>query len=116
MPTLDDLLSGRCHEYTGGSPTLTPTEVQARLPLVPGWELVDDGKGIRLIQRMADFQTVIDFVVEVAKIAEEQQHHPDIQVRSYRTLQLDFSTHSIGGLTDNDFIMAARVNALRRQA
>jgi pterin-4a-carbinolamine dehydratase len=37
-------------------------------------------------------------------------------VRSYRTLQLDFSTHSIGGLTDNDFIMAARVNALRRQA
>jgi 4a-hydroxytetrahydrobiopterin dehydratase len=63
---------------------------------------------------MADFQTAIDFVAEVAKVAEEQQHHPDIQVRSYRTLQLDFSTHSIGGLTDNDFIMAAKVNALRQ--
>jgi 4a-hydroxytetrahydrobiopterin dehydratase len=81
--------------------------------LVPGWELVDDGKGLRFTERMADFQTAIDFVVKVAKIAEEQQHHPDIQVRSYRTLQLDFSTHSIGGLTDNDFIMAARVNAVR---
>jgi 4a-hydroxytetrahydrobiopterin dehydratase len=113
MTTLQDLLSGQCHEYTQGSPTLSPAEVQERLALVPGWELVDEGKGIRFTERMADFQTAIDFVVEVAKIAEEQQHHPDIQVRSYRTLQLDFSTHSIGGLTDNDFIMAARVNAVR---
>ena len=113
MPTLNDLLNGQCKEYPEGSPTLTPAEVQERMPLIPGWELVDDGKGIRFTERMADFQTVIDFVVEVAKVAEEQQHHPDVQVRSYRTLQIDFSTHSIGGLTDNDFIMAARVNALR---
>jgi 4a-hydroxytetrahydrobiopterin dehydratase len=110
---LDDLLNGQCREYPAGSPTLTVAEVQERLPLVPGWELVDDGKGLRFTERMTDFQTAIDFVVEVAKVAEEQQHHPDIQVRSYRTLQLDFSTHSIGGLTDNDFIMAVRVNALR---
>lgn len=111
--TLDDLLNGQCREYPKGSPTLTPAEVQERLALVPGWELVDDGKGIRLTERMPDFQSAIDRVVEVARIAEEQQHHPDIQIRSYRTLQLDFSTHSIGGLTDNDFIMAAKVNALR---
>ncbi len=110
---LSDLLNGQCYERPKGSPLLTPTEVQERLPLVPGWELTDDGLGIRFIERMKDFQTAIDFIVEVAKIAEEQGHHPDIQVRSYRTLQLDFSTHSIGGLTDNDFIMAARVNALR---
>ena len=113
MTTLQDLLNGQCHEYPKGSATLSATEVQERLPLVPGWELVDEGKGLRFTERMADFQTVIDFVVEVARIAEEQQHHPDIQVRSYRTLQLDLSTHSIGGLTDNDFIMAAKVNALR---
>jgi 4a-hydroxytetrahydrobiopterin dehydratase len=110
---LEDLLNGQCQEYAQGSPTLTAAAVQERLPLIPGWELVDDGKGLRFTERMADFQTAIDFVVEVGKVAEEQQHHPDIQVRSYRTLQLDFSTHSIGGLTDNDFIMAARVNALR---
>jgi 4a-hydroxytetrahydrobiopterin dehydratase len=111
---LEDLLNGQCREYPAGSPTLSPAEVQERLPLVPGWELVDDGNGLRFTERMADFQTAIDFVAEVAKVAEEQQHHPDIQVRSYRTLQLDFSTHSIGGLTDNDFIMAAKVNALRQ--
>jgi 4a-hydroxytetrahydrobiopterin dehydratase len=113
MTTLQDLLNGQCREYPQGASTLTPAEVQERLPLVPGWELVDDGKGLRFTERMADFQTAIDLVVEVAKVAEEQQHHPDIQVRSYRTLQLDLSTHSIGGLTDNDFIMAARLNALR---
>jgi 4a-hydroxytetrahydrobiopterin dehydratase len=110
---LEDLLNGQCQEYAKGSPTLTPAEAQERLPLIPGWELVDDGKGLRFTERMADFQTAIDFVGEVAQVAEEQQHHPDIQVRSYRTLQLDFSTHSLGGLTDNDFIMAAKVNALR---
>jgi 4a-hydroxytetrahydrobiopterin dehydratase len=110
---LDDLLNGQCQEYPAGSPTLVPAQVQERLALVPGWELVDDGMGIRFTERMADFQAAIDFVVEVAKIAEEQQHHPDLQVRSYRTLQLDLSTHSIGGLTDNDFIMAAKINALR---
>jgi 4a-hydroxytetrahydrobiopterin dehydratase len=114
MPTLEDLLNGQCHEYPKGSPTLTPEAVQERMPLVSGWELVEDGKGLRFTERMKDFQTVIDFVVEVAKVAEEQQHHPDIHITSYRTLQLDFSTHSIGGLTENDFIMAARVNALRR--
>jgi 4a-hydroxytetrahydrobiopterin dehydratase len=116
MPSLEDLLNGSCREYPKGAPSLTPSEVAQRLPLVLGWQLVDDGKGIRFVERMQDFQTVIDFVVAVAKIAEEQQHHPDIQVRSYRTLQLDFSTHSIGGLTENDFIMAARVNALPRPA
>ncbi len=110
---VNELLNGQCYERPKGSPTLSEAEVRERLPLVPGWELVDEGKGIRYTERMKDFQTAIDFVVEVAKIAEEQQHHPDIQVRSYRTLQLDFSTHSIGGLTDNDFIMAAKVNALR---
>ena len=112
---LNDLLNGQCYERPKGTSTLTPGEVQERLPLIPGWELVDDDKGIRFTERMKDFQTAIDFVVEVANIAEEQQHHPDIQVRSYRTLQLDFSTHSIGGLSDNDFIMAAKVNALRER-
>ena len=111
---LNDLLNGRCENRPKGTPTLTEAEARERLALVPGWELVDDGKGIRFTERMKDFQAAIDFVVEVARIAEEQDHHPDIRVYSYRTLQLDFSTHSIGGLSDNDFIMAARVNALRQ--
>src|SRR5512146_1537497 len=109
---VDDLLKGHCHEYSKGSPTLTPAQVQERLPLVPGWELVDEGKGLRLTRRMADFVSAVDLVNEVATVAEEEQHHPDVRIYGYRNLVLDFSTHSIGGLTDNDFIMAAKVNQL----
>ena len=109
---LDELLNGHCHEYPKGSPTLTPAQVQERLPLVPGWELVDEGKGLRLTRRMADFLGAVDAVNKVATVAEEEQHHPDVRIYGYRNLVLDFSTHSIGGLTDNDFIMAAKVNRL----
>jgi 4a-hydroxytetrahydrobiopterin dehydratase len=112
----NDLLNGHCREYPAGTATLSASEVEERIPLVPGWELVDDGKMIRFTERMTDFMAAIDMVNKVAAIAEEEQHHPDIQVRSYRTLQLDFSTHSIGGLTDNDFIMAAKVNQARASA
>lgn len=112
MPTLNDLLEGHCVEYPKGSATLNKSEVAERIPLVPNWELVDDGKGIRFNRRMADFMAAIDAVNKVAAVAEEEQHHPDIRVYGYRNLQLDLSTHSIGGLTDNDFIMAAKINRL----
>jgi len=112
---LQDLLDGQCFERPKGTPTLSEAEVAERLPLVPDWELVEGGKAIRLTQRLRDFQAAIDFIVEVAKIAEEQGHHPDLRLYSYRTLEIEFSTHSIGGLSDNDFFMAARVDALRGQ-
>ena len=112
MPTLDDLLNGHCHEYPKGSPSLSSAEVTERLPLVPNWELVDEGKGIRLSRRLRNFNEAIDLVNRVAALAEEEQHHPDIRIHGYRNLVLDFSTHSIGGLTDNDFFMAAKVDRM----
>jgi 4a-hydroxytetrahydrobiopterin dehydratase len=112
MPTLDDLLHGHCHEYAKGSSILNHSEVAERIPLVPNWELVDDGKGIRFSRRMDDFMAAVGLVDSVAELAEEEQHHPDIRIHGYRNLVLDFSTHSIGGLTDNDFIMAAKINRL----
>ena len=107
---LNDLLNGHCHDYPKGSRTLSPAEVQERLPLVPGWDLVDDGKGLRLTRRMTAFLSAVDAVNKAAIVAEEEQHHPDIRIYGYRNLALDLSTHSIGGLTDNDFIMAAKLN------
>jgi 4a-hydroxytetrahydrobiopterin dehydratase len=112
MPTLDDLLNGQCHEYPKGSPGLNHSDIAERIPLVPNWELVDDGKTIRFSRRTRNFVDAVDLVNKVADLAEEQQHHPDIRIHGYRNLELDFSTHSIGGLTDNDFIMAAKVNQL----
>jgi 4a-hydroxytetrahydrobiopterin dehydratase len=61
---------------------------------------------------MADFMATVDLVNKVAALAEEEQHHPDIRIHGYRNIVLDLSTHSLGGLTDNDFIMAAKINRL----
>jgi 4a-hydroxytetrahydrobiopterin dehydratase len=112
MPTLDDLLNGSCHEYAKGTLPLNRSEVAERIPLVPNWELVDGGSGLRFSRRMADFMAAVGLVNQVAGLAEAEQHHPDIRIHGYRNLVLDFSTHSIGGLTDNDFIMAAKINRL----
>ena len=107
-----ELLSKHCVEYPQGTPTLEKQTVDQLLPVVPGWDLVDDGKGLRLTRRMDDFMAAVDMVNKVAGVAEEEQHHPDIRISGYRNLTLDLSTHSIGGLSENDFIMAAKINQL----
>ncbi len=105
-----DLLSQHCVEYPPGTPPLTPDKVQSQLARVPGWRL-DEGV-LRRRLRFPDFMSLIVFVGRLAYLAEQEQHHPDFLVHGYRRLRLDFATHSIGGLSMNDFIMAARVNRL----
>jgi 4a-hydroxytetrahydrobiopterin dehydratase len=61
---------------------------------------------------MADFMAAVDAVNKIAALAEQEQHHPDIRIHGYRNLVLDLSTHSIGGLSLNDFIMAAKINRM----
>jgi 4a-hydroxytetrahydrobiopterin dehydratase len=107
-----DLLNRHPVELPAGTPTLPREQVQQYLSLVEGWELVEEGKTIRQTRRFENFRAAIDFVNQVADLAEEEGHHPDILVFSYRYVGLDLSTHSIGGLSDNDFIMAAKINKL----
>jgi len=105
-----DLLNRHCVEYPAGTPPLPPEEVQRYLGQVPGWKL-EDGV-VRRALRFPDFRALIAFVNRLAHLAEEEQHHPDFLVYGYRRMRIDFATHSIGGLSLNDFIMAARVNKL----
>lgn len=86
--------------------------MQRLLTLVPGWELRDDAGALQRTWRFADFRAAIAFVNAVAELAEAEQHHPDISIFGYRNVRLEFWTHSVGGLSDNDFIMAAKVNQL----
>jgi 4a-hydroxytetrahydrobiopterin dehydratase len=106
-----DLLSKRCFERPKGTPAMTRAAAARLLPQVPGWEIAAD-TALVWKRRFADFVSAIDFVSKVAALAEEEQHHPDIRVYSYRWVELNLSTHSIGGLSENDFIMAAKVNRL----
>jgi 4a-hydroxytetrahydrobiopterin dehydratase len=76
---------------------------------VPGWELADSTLTRRF--RFKNFKEAMAFVNKVAELAEAEGHHPDIHI-SYNRVRLDLTTHAIKGLSDNDFIMAAKINRL----
>jgi len=93
----------------GGSP-LTHDEIAIFASAVSGWEIVED----RLIRRrfkFADFKEAMIFVNKVAALAEGEGHHPDIKV-SYDKVVIELWTHAVKGLSENDFIVAVKINAL----
>ncbi len=101
-----------CAAYPPGTPALGAEAAASLLrELDPRWELAPDGRSLRGEFRFPDFHRTMCFVNAVAWIANQQDHHPDLEV-GYDYCRMNFSTHSIGGLSENDFICAARVDAL----
>lgn len=98
----------QCHPLDGGSP-MGEAEARALLPRLQGWSL--DGSVLERRFKFDDFHRTMAFVNAVAWIAHGQDHHPDMAV-GYGHCTLRFSTHSVGGLSMNDFICAAKVDAL----
>ena len=81
-----------------------------------GWELVEEGKKIRRTWTAKNFMAGIDFFNKVAALAEEEGHHPDLHLEGYRKVAVEIWTHAIGGLTENDFILAAKINEIPIEA
>ncbi len=77
---------------------------------VPAWNRVGDR--IERMWTMKDFPAMLDFVRDVGDLAEDEGHHPDIHMTDYRILRIALWTHAIGGLSENDFILAAKINRL----
>lgn len=92
-------------------PPMTEEEANKYMAEVLGWELAGDKKSISRNFEFKNFKESMDFVNRVADIANEEDHHPDIYV-FYNKVKLTLSTHAIGGLSENDFILAAKVNKL----
>lgn len=90
---------------------LTKTEIENYLTEVEGWEVSSKGAAIEKQWIFKDFVKAMAFVDQVADVAEAAGHHPDITI-SYNKVTLVLTTHSIGGLTKNDFIVAAQINGL----
>jgi 4a-hydroxytetrahydrobiopterin dehydratase len=88
---------------------LIPEAVRTLMGEVPGWNL--EGNKIERVLTFAGFRQAMDFVNQVAVIAEERNHHPDIDIR-WNKVRLVLSTHSAGGLTDKDFTLARQINKL----
>jgi 4a-hydroxytetrahydrobiopterin dehydratase len=104
-----DLASRHCSACEGGAPPLRKEEVERFLSGLDGWELQDS----TIVKRFEfkNFYQTMAFVNAVAWIAHMEDHHPDLEI-SYRVCRVRFSTHAVVGLSENDFICAARVDAL----
>lgn len=108
---MNNLTQKRCVPYEGGMPPLSEEKVRQLLTQVPDWVL-EEGKLVREFT-LNNFKEAIAFVNKIADLAEAEDHHPNINVFSYKKVKLTFYTHAIKGLSENDFIMAAKVSSLK---
>ena len=105
---MNELKTQRCKPLEG-QPPMAPAEIDAHLARVPGWALRDGA--IEKSYRFGNFHETMAFVNALAWIAHAEDHHPDLAL-SYGRCTVRFNTHSVGGISINDFICAARVDAL----
>ncbi len=106
-----DLTKKHCVPCEGGTPPFTEQQEDEYISKVPKWSLLRDGEHkIRRQFTFKDFKEALAFVNIVGEVAEEEQHHPDIYI-FYNKVQLDLFTHAVGGLSENDFIMAAKIDS-----
>ena len=102
----------KCAPCEGGVAPLSREEALQYIKDLKGWFLSVDSGSIRTEYIMKDFAAAIRLIERIAKLAEKEDHHPDIHLTGYRKLSVELSTHAIGGLSDNDFILAAKIGKL----
>jgi 4a-hydroxytetrahydrobiopterin dehydratase len=107
MSSLDRM---KCKPLPAGTPALSRARIDALLKEVPGWSY--DGKVIAKTWSFKNYYETLAFVNALAWIVHGEDHHPDLSV-GYNRCRVEFSTHSIGGISENDFICAAKIEALR---
>lgn len=117
---MKDLLKKRCVPCEGGAMPLNLEEIEKYMEQVSGWTLTsDEDPSVALVNariskefKFRDFIGAINFVNNISEIAESENHHPDIHI-NYNKVVLELYTHAIGGLSENDFIIAAKVDAIK---
>ena len=114
--TASKLASRKCAACSGETKPLATERVRELLPQVPDWKPSADGKRIARSWRVRDFANGLDFFCRIADVAEAEDHHPDLHLANYRDVTVELWTHAAGGLTENDFIMAAKIDALEQPA
>ncbi len=105
------LAAAHCKPRKGAEHALSRNEATQTLLLLPGWAISDDNAFISKDFRFPDFHRTMAFVNAIAYIAHAEDHHPDMEI-GYGHCLIRFNTHDVGGLSENDFICAAKVEAL----
>ena len=110
--TANELAKNKCKPCEGGVEPVSPEEAAEQVGKLEGWKVTGDGKAIRKQWVMKDFSAAIDFFRRVADVANAEDHHPDLHLTGYRNVAIELSTHAIKGLSENDFILAAKIDEL----
>ena len=113
--TNSTLTAKKCVPCEGGIPKMTEAEIAEHSPVIPEWKVNDDGAQIERKWTLKNFVQCVELLNRVAELAEAEGHHPDFHLTSYRQLRIVLSTHAVGGLTENDFIMAAKIDELAQK-
>ncbi|MCA9260006.1 MAG: 4a-hydroxytetrahydrobiopterin dehydratase [Planctomycetales bacterium] len=111
-PSRDELLAKKCRPCEGGVQACTPSVAEAHLRYLDRWCLADDGRRIRKQWKFKHFMEAIRFFNRCAELAEAEGHHPDLHLEQYRFATIELWTHAIGGLSENDFILAAKIDQI----
>ena len=111
MSTVCDLTDRHCKPCEGGVDPMTLAQAETLVSQIPGWTLSPDGKTITRRFEFKGFYKTMAFINAMAWIANAENHHPDFSA-GYGHCVINFTTHAIDGLSENDFICAAQVNAL----
>ncbi|HEY0660623.1 MAG TPA: 4a-hydroxytetrahydrobiopterin dehydratase [Lysobacter sp.] len=111
MSDLVPLAQARCLPRRGTEHRLSEARVRELMPEIPGWELVEDGHALTRTFPFDDYYHTMAFVNALAFMAHREDHHPDLAVH-YNRCVVRYSTHDVGGLSENDFICAAKADAL----
>lgn len=110
--TPQQLAAKRCAPCEGGVEPYTAEQARQQLAALEGWRLTHEGRRIRKDWTVRDFAAAMDFFHRVAELAEAEGHHPDLHLEGYRRVWIELWTHAIGGLSENDFILAAKIDRL----
>ena len=111
QPT-SELIGKKCKPCEGGVEPCTLPEANEQLSHLEGWYVTHEGQRIRKDWTVKHFMAAMDFFNKVAVVAEDDGHHPDLHVVGYRNVSIELWTHAIGGLSENDFILAAKIDQL----
>ena len=107
-----ELSKKKCEPCEGKGNPFNAEQAKQYLAQISDWVLSEDGKWIFRDYVMKNFVAGVEFIRKVADIAEAENHHPDIHLTGYKKVRIELSTHAIGGLSENDFIVAAKINEL----
>jgi 4a-hydroxytetrahydrobiopterin dehydratase len=108
----EQLVGKKCRPCEGGVDPCSREEAEAQTRKLSGWYLTHDGQRIRKDWTVKNFMAAIDFFQRIADVAEADGHHPDLHLEGYRRVAVELWTHAIGGLSENDFILAAKIDQL----